>query len=564
MKHMNYSSITAAIRRIHRAKALSDEKGVPVKELLEQDKALRKKLVAEREEQKQRRDFMKTAGGLGLGAGMLSLSPGAFAAHSPGHAAQPNIAIIGAGAGGLRTAHRLQQYGLNSTIYEARDRVGGRMFSNPSFGSENRVVEWGGEFISTEHNAIRNLAHQLNLTLEDANKLSVGDEESYFINNQLYSEHDLLDEWVGGLYQTMKSSHQDAPWQPQYNTVHTAEHIRLDNLNAIGWLEEIGYSSSHWVHKLLLTDLIAEYGVIDDNGATGPDNSALNLLYLLAYNPHNSGGLPLAGTDERFHVVGGNDQIMHGMAAELPNGSIETERKLEAIVGPYEGPYTLVFDTGADETCDVLVLSLPMGLIRDIDIDVRISNGFIPEKNDAIAQVVTSDNGKVIMEFNGRPWDFTQNINGNEVHQSARIWSDPDKFISLWEGDAGHPSSKGILVDYNGGVASRAMDNNVIQGTADPLVVQGLLAQFENLWGGGITGMYNGNAVVSNWWDDPLAKGAFISPVVGTMTSWWGAQWAPEGNIYFSGEAYDEEGWSYMNGAIASAERVAKEIHQNY
>jgi hypothetical protein len=35
MKHMNYSSITAMLRRIHRAKAISDETGVPAKELME-------------------------------------------------------------------------------------------------------------------------------------------------------------------------------------------------------------------------------------------------------------------------------------------------------------------------------------------------------------------------------------------------------------------------------------------------------------------------------------------------------------------------------------------------
>ena len=49
-------------------------------------------------------------------------------------------------------------------------------------------------------------------------------------------------------------------------------------------------------------------------------------------------------------------------------------------------------------------------------------------------------------------------------------------------------------------------------------------------------------------------------PITGVHFS----QWEPDGNIYYAGEAYDEEGWSYMNGAIASGERVAKEIHQNY
>lgn len=46
------------------------------------------------------------------------------------------------------------------------------------------------------------------------------------------------------------------------------------------------------------------------------------------------------------------------------------------------------------------------------------------------------------------------------------------------------------------------------------------------------------------------------------MTVWWGAQWETESNIYFAGEACDEEVWSYMDGAIRSGERVATEIAQ--
>ncbi|MCP4874083.1 MAG: FAD-dependent oxidoreductase [Gammaproteobacteria bacterium] len=48
---------------------------------------------------------------------------------------------------------------------------------------------------------------------------------------------------------------------------------------------------------------------------------------------------------------------------------------------------------------------------------------------------------------------------------------------------------------------------------------------------------YNNKALVSNWWDDPFAKGAFTSPAVGVMTTWWGAQSVTEGNMYFAGEA---------------------------
>jgi monoamine oxidase len=569
MKRMNYSPITALLRRIHQAKAKSDATGIPVRELMDQDRELRKKLMREREEQKQRRDFLRAAGGIGLGAGMMSASPMAFANNHNGNNNQPDIAIVGAGAGGLRTAHRLMQYGIDSKVYEAADRVGGRMYSDRSFFSDNRVVEYGGELISTEHNAIRNLAHQLNLQLEDVNKLSLGEEETYLIDGTLYSEENLMDVWVEDLYDTMKRAQQDAPWQPQWHT-YNAMHREYDDLDAIDWMTQLGYPSSDWVHKLLLADLIAEYGITEGN-------SALNLIYLLGWNTHNSGGLPLAGTDERLHVVGGNDLIMTGMADQLPAGTIELEKKLAAITSAPggAGPFTLEFEDLSTAMCDVLVLALPHNLVKEIDIAGDIWEGLSPQKREGfLADTNVSDNGKVMMEFTDRHWDRTTIIDGQQVHQAARAYSfsnpsgldDWTGFISTWEGEPGNPSPLGVLVNYNGGHEARSLKSNNLHGPAHKNDVNRVLAQAEQIWPGISDKYVPGMALVSNWIEDPLAKSAFTSPSVSTMTYWWGGQWESQidRNIFFAGEAYDEEMWSYMNGAILSGERIALEIHQNY
>lgn len=558
MKRMNYSSITAVLRRIHQATYNSRKSGVPVPELLDQDRELRLKLQAQRLEDKQRRDFMKTMGVIGIGAG-LGISNMALAAKSDTKGqGDTRVAIIGGGSGGLRTAHRLMQYGWTSTVYEASSRIGGRMYSDSSFFSDNRVVEWGGEFISSEHTAIRNLAHQLNLKLEDVNKLSLGDQETYLIDGQLYSESNLLDVWVEELYDIFKRTEQSAPWQPLYNSEHTEGHIQYDRMNAIEWMESIGYARDNWVHKLLMTDLVAEYGLLEEN-------SALNLIYLLAWNTRNSGGLPLAGTDERLHVVGGNDLIPKGMAAELPPGSIELERGLVAIRGDRMGPYTLSFDAGPDVVCDKLVMAMPYALIKHLDIDTRITSQFSVQKNQAIAEMLHADNGKVMMEFSDRHWDRIHSIDGETINQAARAYSNPDKFISTWEGEPGNPSPLGVLVNYNGGYEGKnlspAISGDIYHGEADPIDVNRSMVQMEQIWPG-ISAKYTGEALVSNWWDYPYTRGAFVSPGVNTMTVWWGAQWETEGNIHFAGEACDEEVWSYMDGAIRSGERVAKEIAQ--
>ena len=54
------------------------------------------------------------------------------------------------------------------------------------------------------------------------------------------------------------------------------------------------------------TNVISEYG---GNPGAQP---ALNLLYLLAWNPRRSLS-PLSGTDEKYHVRGGNELLAQRM-----------------------------------------------------------------------------------------------------------------------------------------------------------------------------------------------------------------------------------------------------------
>ena len=148
--------------------------------------------------------------------------------------------------------------------------------------------------------------------------------------------------------------------------------------------------------------------------------------------------------------------------------------------------------------------------------------------------------------------------------ETARQYSG---FISTWEGEPGNPSPLGVLVNYNGGAEARKLRSKELHGPAAQADVDRVLLQAEQIWPG-ISARYRPEVggLVSNWIDDPLAKSAFTSPSVGTMTTWWGSQWESDiqGRVFFAGEAYDAEYWSYMNGAVLSGERVATEIHQNF
>jgi monoamine oxidase len=72
------------------------------------------------------------------------------------------VIVIGAGLAGLAAADELQRAGVEVEVFEARDRVGGRIWSVPFAGA---VAECGAEFILPEETELTATAGRMGLTL---------------------------------------------------------------------------------------------------------------------------------------------------------------------------------------------------------------------------------------------------------------------------------------------------------------------------------------------------------------------------------------------------------------
>ncbi len=77
----------------------------------------------------------------------------------------PRIVIVGAGIAGLNAAYQLKKAGLTATVYEARNRVGGRILSVTGAVGNRLVTDLGGSFINTSHEDMLSLAEEFNLPL---------------------------------------------------------------------------------------------------------------------------------------------------------------------------------------------------------------------------------------------------------------------------------------------------------------------------------------------------------------------------------------------------------------
>ncbi len=73
---------------------------------------------------------------------------------------QRDVVIIGAGPSGLTAAHELRKAGLSVAVLEARDRVGGRTWSNTIDGA---WLEIGGQWVSPDQTALIGLLEELGL-----------------------------------------------------------------------------------------------------------------------------------------------------------------------------------------------------------------------------------------------------------------------------------------------------------------------------------------------------------------------------------------------------------------
>ena len=108
-------------------------------------------------DQTSRRTFIKTLGATAAG---LVLAPAVFTQRR-----RKKCIVIGAGFAGLAAAYKLKNAGWDVTVLEARDRIGGRVFSH-KFANTELICELGAEWVGESHERIKALCHDFKIPLQ--------------------------------------------------------------------------------------------------------------------------------------------------------------------------------------------------------------------------------------------------------------------------------------------------------------------------------------------------------------------------------------------------------------
>jgi monoamine oxidase len=458
------------------------------------------------------------------------------------------VIVVGAGLAGLAAAYRLAQAGIGVQVHEAHaDRVGGRCWTARGIFGGGQLAEHGGEFIDSEHHALRRLVTELGLTLEDrehppAGNRTKGQRTFEVLDGQAISTppgH----EWVRRLTRQARSlTDYNYRTRDAYTRAFDQMSIRdwiVDNADVTGGLGSAASARITW-------------SVGDYWGADPAQVSALGLVDQFV-------GPVDRAADERWHVHGGNDQVPQLLRERLERmqpGCLVLDSPLTALHRA-GAAYRLRFGSRSGWVrAAQVVLATPFTALRRVDLDPAVVSA---RKLQAIREQAMGTNAKILLQFDQRFGHFT--IGSGQ--RAGAPWSGVAE-SDLWQGDSWdssltQPGRQGLLTLFTGGSYGAGLPVTRAHGVIPDRLRDQTLAYLDRFVPG-VAAAYSGRGWVDSWVDDPWTHGSYTYFAPGQYTRFSGFNGRAEGGLHFAGEHTSVPWLGYLNGGVATGERAAREV----
>jgi len=377
----------------------------------------------------------------------------------------------------------------------------------------------------------------------------VDGEVFYRFMDQDYSESEVVDQYR----QFVATMHDDLRGLSGEISAltHTEEDRRLDLISIDEYLD--GNNSSGTPAGDLLREVIRVAYTIE-YGLETHEQSSINFLQFIHANKRSQFKPWGIFSDERYHIVGGNDQITSRLADEL-TAETELGMSLTRVSKGSDGRITLTFRSGnrtVTRTHDRVILAIPFSTLRNVELQSSLA---LPAwKTDAIRDFCLGANTKHMIGFNGRPW---ASLGGN-----GASYSDLVDLQATWETNVSQSTAKrAIMTDYSGG--DRALSLNAANAQSE---AEKFLNALETVFPGSkaFASRSGGKYIthLENWATNPLALGGYTCYKPGQFTSIAGLEGIAVDNLHFAGEHTDSfYSWQgFMEGACLSGLRTAAEV----
>lgn len=444
------------------------------------------------------------------------------------HLNNRTVTVIGAGLAGLSAAYELHSAGWTVTVLEARERVGGRVYSLRNF-SNGLVAEGGGEFIEESHTRMLAYANQFELKLGRAGTWQGQDEDWGAFDGKAGPLSDAriwganLQDEVEKIWLALAELGElvPDPFQPQ-----EARNAGLiDQRSTAEWVQSLH------VHPLAKQDFIQH---IRSEYTCEPERHSLLDLARNAAMYYST-----IDRNVNYRVVGGNDLIPRAIAKTLPDVRLNAPVTSVSVL-PDEVKVTYKQGNSFSTISSVFaILAVPLTTARLIEF-----NPPLPDPHRRMVQEVSYGAvTKVLIEYRKRFWD--------ERGWNGRLVTDAP-IVLTWHATSHVKHEHGILTVYTGGAPGAKL-----AALSNEERVRRAVSEIDKVFSGS-SDLIECTETVA-WPNQPYTRGSYAAFAPGEVTAHWKTLFEPAGRLFFAGEhATPIQG--FMEGAVESGQRAARSI----
>ncbi|HEV7753079.1 MAG TPA: FAD-dependent oxidoreductase [Baekduia sp.] len=478
------------------------------------------------------------AGGAGLlltgGGGRAQAA--ATAPTADGAPAVVDVVVVGGGLAGLTTARNLVRAGRSVVVLEARARVGGRTLNHDLGGGD--VTEAGGQYVGPTQNHVLALARELGIATypgyQPGQNVYIADGRATRYSGDIPPDPLALPDLallITRLDAMAAKVPVDAPW-----TAPDAD--RLDGQTVESWIRTNTVNSAR---VLRLVDLFLSPAL----GSRAADVSMLFLLATVAgYGDERTPGTLERGIGSKdgaqdSRLVGGTQRLSSDMARDLGDRVV-----LEAPVrriAQADGTVTVTVADGRAWRAARAVVAIPPPLAVEIDWDP-----LLPAEHDSLRRRMALGTLAKCEAIYDTPFWRADGLSGQALKLDGAV---PAMF------DNTPPDgSPGVLMGFMGGRSWRTWQT---RSAADrrAAVLEDFAAAF------GAKARSPIDYFEQDWVEERWTRGGPTSVLApGTLVDFGRALTAPVGAVHWAGTETAGYWNGYMDGAISSGERAAREV----
>jgi len=450
-----------------------------------------------------RRNFLNRVGAFGLG--YWASACGASGLRTGAVSNPKQIVVIGAGLAGLAAAQELQRLGHEVTVIEARDRIGGRVWTSRQW--PDAPLDFGATWIhGTEGNPITDLADAI-----QARRLVTDYDQAMTYNTDGSPLSGEDEEELEQLREAL------------FEAIAIAQDGEMDT-SILKATESVWRGSSSQARRLINFILNSE---LEHEYAGG-----LAQLSAHWYDSDQAFDGDEVLFEQGFGVIA--ESLAEGLSIEL--GQVVSEVRWD------QSPLRVITHQ-TEFLADYVVVTLPLGVLQSQR--VRFTPALPSDKQQAIARLGMGLLNKCYLRFEEAFWpadvDWLEYISANHGE-----WAEWVSFQRV--------ANQPILLGFNAADQGRQIED-----WSDQAIVSSAMETLKTIFGVDIPDPMD--AQITRWASDPFALGSYSYNALGSTPQDREILAAPVGQrLFFAGEATEPDYFGTTHGAYLSGLRAAEEI----